>query len=415
MLRAGLTLVSALVLAAPAAAVSLEDAIAAALAAAPEARAAEAGLDAARARLSQARGAALPTASISGTIGTGRLDPRGYFGLQASDVTPRAALATIEQPLFAGGRVNAARAAAVAGQAGAEASLAHTRARLAADVATAYAAILTAGHEVDLRRAQLAQMAEIERQASLRYKAGEAPSTDLSQARARRAEAEAGLAAATGEKAGAIAHFAALTGLEADALQPLPPPPAQPPTREAAIRAALGANPALAVAGRTVDAATAQTRAARADWLPTVGAFAEASMVRDQFFPDYTADQAVVGVRARWALFDGGRQGRIAEADANRRAAEAAREAARRSVQAETTAAYEAMTAARLMAEAGARREAAAAEALRATRLEVKVGMKPQLALLDAEREAIDAAVAAARARGALVAAGWRLKALTGA
>ena len=66
------------------------------------------------------------------------------------------------------------------------------------------------------------------------------------------------------------------------------------------------------------------------------------------------------------------------------------------------------------MAEAGRRREQAADAALRATRLEVQTGMKPQLALLDAEREALDAAVAAARADGALLVAGWRLKALTG-
>ncbi len=408
-------LAAALWLAAPAAAVSLDEAIAAALATAPAALQAEAGLEAADARLRQARGAALPSASVSGSIGTGRLDPKGYFGLTAQDVTPRAAMAAIEQPLFAGGRINAGREAAVAGRAGAQATLALTRATLAAEVANAYAAILTANREVELRRAQLAQMAEIERQAGLRYKAGEAPSTDLSQARARLAETEAGLAAATGERAGAIARFQALTGLDADALQPLPPPPAQPPTRDTAISSALSANPALAMASRSVDAAAAQAKAARADWLPSVGAFAEASMVRDQFFPDYVADQAVVGVRARWTLFDGGRQGRIAEADANRRAAQAAQDGARRTLQAETIAAYEGMTAARLMVDASVRREAAAAEALRATRLEVKVGMKPQLALLDAEREAIDAAVAAARAQGALVAAGWRLKALTGA
>jgi outer membrane protein len=40
--------------------------------------------------------------------------------------------------------------------------------------------------------------------------------------------------------------------------------------------------------------------------------------------------------------------------------------------------------------------------------------MKPQLALLDAEREALDAAVALARAQGELLVAGWQLKALTG-
>ena len=40
--------------------------------------------------------------------------------------------------------------------------------------------------------------------------------------------------------------------------------------------------------------------------------------------------------------------------------------------------------------------------------------MKPQLALLDAEREALDAELALARAEGGLLVAGWQLKALTG-
>jgi outer membrane protein len=51
---------------------------------------------------------------------------------------------------------------------------------------------------------------------------------------------------------------------------------------------------------------------------------------------------------------------------------------------------------------------------LRATQLEAKVGMKPQLALLDAQRDSLEASVSAARARGQLLVAAWRLKALTG-
>ena len=401
-------------LAAPATAATLDEAMAAALAGNPAIAQAEAGIAAARARVAQADGAMLPTATLSGSYGTGRLDPKGYFGLQAADVTPRAAMASLEQPLFAGGRILAGREAAREGRSAAEAQAGFTRARLQVAVADAWAQLAVATREIEMRTRQLDQMREISRQAALRFKAGDAPSTDLSQARAREAEAEAGLEGAKAAREAAAARFTALTGLEPRTDGSIPPPPEGPADRPSAIAAALGGNPALAASAGAARAAQAQARAARADWLPTVGAYAEASAVRDQFFPDYVADQAVVGLRARWTLFDGSRRGRIAEARADANAARAAQDQARRDTEAETIAAYEQLGATRRMVEAATRRQAAAAEALRSTRLEVKTGMKPQLALLDAEREALDAAVALARAQGGLLVAGWQLKALTG-
>ena len=56
----------------------------------------------------------------------------------------------------------------------------------------------------------------------------------------------------------------------------------------------------------------------------------------------------------------------------------------------------------------------AADEALRATRLEVRVGLKPQLAELDAEREAIAAAARLAEAEGRMHVVVRQLRALTG-
>jgi outer membrane protein len=403
-----------LVAAAPAVAATLDEAMAAALAGNPSVVQADAGVAAAKARVAQADGALLPTATLSGSYGTGRLDPKGYFGLQAADVTPRAAMATVEQPLFAGGRILAGRTAAREGRTAAEAQAGHARARVQVAVADAWARLAVSAREVAMRARQLDQMREISRQAALRFKAGDAPSTDLSQARAREAEAEAGLEGAKAGREAAAARFTALTGLAAEADGAIPLPPDGPADRASAVAAALAGNPALAASSGAARAAGAQARAARADWLPTVGAFAEASAVRDQFFPDYVADQAVVGVRARWTLFDGGRQGRIAEAGAAAQAARAAEDQARRDTEAEAIAAFEALGAQRRMVEATARRETAAAEALRSTRLEVKTGMKPQLALLDAEREALDAAVARARAEGGLLVAGWQMKALTG-
>ncbi|MGB5076332.1 MAG: TolC family protein, partial [Sphingorhabdus sp.] len=56
----------------------------------------------------------------------------------------------------------------------------------------------------------------------------------------------------------------------------------------------------------------------------------------------------------------------------------------------------------------------AAEDALASVRQEVRVGMKPQLDLLDAEREAIAAAAALEQARTDRVATAFRLRALVG-
>jgi len=103
------------VLAAPAGAVTLDDAIAAALAHEPSITVADAGRDAAEGRVAQARSAGLPTVALRGSVGYGRLDPQGFFGLGSATVTPVTVQASIEQPLFTGGRVAAASAQARAG------------------------------------------------------------------------------------------------------------------------------------------------------------------------------------------------------------------------------------------------------------------------------------------------------------
>jgi outer membrane protein len=410
-----LALVALLGAAAPTAAraVTLEEALAAARAGNPAAIAAGAERRAADARLAQAEAARLPSASLSGTLGAGRLDPQGYFGLSAQSVVPRAVQAQVEQPLWAGGRIAAGREAARAGVAAAKAGEALAQALLAADVVAAYAGTVAARDELALRRTQLAQMREIERQARLRFRAGEVPSTDVAQAESRRAEAEAGLAAAEGEAEAAAARLTALTGLRPDGSEVLPPAPGVPASQAEALAAALSTWPALAQAEAGVAGARAQLAAARADRHPQLGAFAEASSLRDQFFPDYAADQVVVGVRARWTFFDPGRRARAAEAGARTEVAQAQADGARRALEAEVAAVHARWRAAGRSVEASEARCRAAEEALRAIRLERRVGMKPQLAELDAEREALEAAVARTRAQAALLAAAWRLRILT--
>jgi outer membrane protein len=173
--------------------------------------------------------------------------------------------------------------------------------------------------------------------------------------------------------------------------------------------------PAIAEARAALDAAMAGERGAKAEWLPTVGAFAEAGTVRDQFFPGYRGDLATIGVRARWQIFDGGRvRGQVAEASAGVRAARARLAAARDQIQEAVTAAHIAIETSALVEQAAAEQRASAEEAARNVRDEVKVGQKPRIDLLNAEREATAAGILALKARADRVTAAYRLNALLG-
>jgi outer membrane protein len=289
------------------------------------------------------------------------------------------------------------------------------RAELAAQVAEAFGAVLVAEEQRRLYAALAATTGELARQADLRFRAGEAPRTDASQAGSRHAEARARLAAAEGQVRVARARLSHLVGHDPGELAPLPPPPDVPATLEAAVADAQAASPRLAEAAAAVDAAVAAESGARADRRPTIGAVAEASAVRDQFFPDYRADSLSVALRAQWRLFDGGRaRGRLAEASAAVRGARAQLEAARHDVIEAVTTAYAAFESNTLVEQAAAEQRAAALEAVRNVRAEVKVGQNPQIDHLDAEREATAAGVLLLKAQADRLAAACRLKALTG-
>lgn len=190
---------SALALAGPALAapVTLDEAIAAAETHAPSLAIARADADAAEKRADAARAAGGPTATLTGTIGWGRLDPGGYFGLTATNVTPRAALVGIEQPPYTGGRIAGAREAAKAGEEAAAASVMQRRTALRAEVAQAFDGILASEAALTAATDLVKAIGLAADQARLRFDAGEVPSTDVQQAQARLAAARQRLAGRT--------------------------------------------------------------------------------------------------------------------------------------------------------------------------------------------------------------------------
>lgn len=415
MSRWGLTAALAASIASPAAAATLEDAIALAVAHEPGLQRAQADTDAAHARVQEARASRLPSLTASGQAGAGHMDYGQFFGFGAQNISPSAARLTLQQPLFAGGALNAAVAQAAAGQTAAQQQLVKARLDLEARVADAYGKVLVAEEAFLLNSRQVEATSELARQAGLKFNSGESPRTDLAQAEARAAEAKAGLAQAQADLAQAGAHYRALTGEEPGQLAPFGPPPAVPASVEQALTIAHSNSPVLGSARAGAKAADAGERKARGGLLPEVAIVAELSSQRDQFLPGYHADGYTVGVQARWTLFSSGLQSaKVAEARAQRRAAEASLAEATYAVDESVVSLWNQVQAADRMTEAAAQQVEAAQAAETSLGYEVKVSAKPMIDLLNAQRETLAARTALARAKAAQVVTRYQLLSVLG-
>lgn len=410
-----LAALSCVVSASAASAQDLAATIADALANVPALAEADAGEAAAKARVDQARAEKNPLLRLEGSAGIGRIDNRGFFGITADNVSPLALQAAVEMPLYTGGRTSSAINQARRGAEMARFAAQSTRLQTIILAVSTYADVLIA-RKLEARYQTLVNaLTETERQAGLRYRAGEIPRSDLALATARRAEADAGLAQAQGRRTSSEAAYLRLTRRPAGDLAPLTELPRVPPTLDQALGMARQSNPALQQARAGVELSRAGVRAARAEGMPTVGVFAEAAHVRDQFFPGYKADSVAVGLRGRWSLWSGGRvAAKERAASADLMGSQARLRQADQALEGMVIDAWQGLVTATRLTRASALRRDAAAESLRGTRLEAQVGAKPTLAVLDAEREAIEAEAASLQAEAAQIVAAWQLNALTG-
>lgn len=390
---------------------SLDDATAAALANSPVLSAADARVDGADARLTQARSARYPQITARGQYAEAETD----FGGGRQDINPRSGMVSAEQLLFAGGRVWASVRQARAGRDASEAERDGMRAALIADVAEAYLGLTTSRRALALRTSTLASLTTLADQSQARFDAGEIARSELAQALARRAGAQAALAQARADEASAVARFRRVIGVEPGVLAPVDAAPETPPTREDAIARAQRANAQLIALREAETAASAGIWRAASQHAPTVSLSVEASSVRDEFLPGYRADGTAFIARASIPLFTGGRiSGEVREARAVLDEARAVRLAAERGVTDDVTSAFENNQAAR-EAEAAARLQVEASRtALQSMRDEASVGQRPTIDVLDAERDLLQAELDLDHARATLVVSAYRLRALAG-
>ncbi len=384
---------SALLLASPASAETLGDAIAAAYESNPELAAAHARQDSLAESPEQARALARPTMSVGGDAG---YDSQGY-GRSAS------LTASADLPIWTGGRVSSAvRAANDDVAAGAE-GLRDAEAAILQRVVGAYAALLYNQQAVEVARVGIERLDNQVAEARSRYDLGQATRTDVAQLEAQRSTVVANLADAEGALATAAASYRAVVGRDAGALaSEVVPPTDLPASNEEARRAAAVANPLLLQQQRVVEASAARIDQARAEGAPSLdlgGAYGRGGRLTNGNVQNFEAAGSV-GMTLRVPLLTGGLvSSRIRQAEADNRAERFQADAAEREAVRAADSAWATLKAAQGRLQANVEGLAAADVALKGVRTEYGFGLRSTIDILVADQSFRGAQLAVALAK----------------
>lgn len=324
-----------------------------------------------------------PLSALGGAIGL----PPGALP-QAYRIQDRqfanAALQAV-QPLYAGGRIEAGRAAAHAAVAASAATVEASESERLLLLAQRFLNALLAREMLTLREHSLLALEQHERNALLLEQRGII-------ARAERLRASVALAEAKDERARARERLQ-LAGLALAALldSPHPVEPAgripdlpETPQREQLQRQALSLNPALAAARHRRAQAEAAVEAVRGETRPSLGVFAR----RELYTRDLTLLEPrwAIGLKLNWSLYSGGQQrARLEAAKARADEIDARLRASERELLLGIDQALEQLAAARSRHAALAETRVLAEESRRAQQRAFEEGLATSLELIDAE------------------------------
>lgn len=333
-------------------------------------------------------------------------------------------------PIYSGGAVkNAVRAAEERVKAG-QASLRGTQSALFSQVVAAYMDVIRNEAIVGLAANQVDVLTTNLQATSDRFEIGDLTRTDVAQSEARLAIAQSDLRAAQANLIAAREDYIALVGEAPTDLQPPPPLPGLPDNPEEAVDVALENNPDLIAARERADAAGYDIEVAGAGRLPRVSLFTGytydnylgtlgGAIVDDPSIPaedvSQTASGAQAGVSITIPIFQGGRPAAL-QRQAQARASAALEEiiAAERDVIAQVRAAYSSWQASLSIIESSQAAVAAAELSLEGVRAENSIGNRTILDVLNAEQELLNAQVELVTARRNAYVAGFSLLAAMG-
>ena len=314
---------SALV-AAPASALTLKEAVDEALRSNPEILKSAENREAVEFELRQARGLYLPTLDLEASAGVRRLDSPGRrrLGTESDSLNGTDVGLTFTQTLFDGG----ARRAEVERQAarvdGASFRVAERSEAIALAVSQEYFEILLQAEIVAIARKNSNVLAQIVNDISSGVSGGTLTTADRTQGRERLLSAKARLKEAEEDLAQAQIRFLRLVGVSLGKMK-YPPSisKALPRSAAEAIDIARRQSPRIAAARADVDASDALARGAKAAYLPVITFEANARVGHDIDGSDGRTSDMEAQVVARWNLYRGGRDQAV-EQERIRRAGE---------------------------------------------------------------------------------------------
>jgi len=262
----------------------------------PQLAAARAGLRATDETVAQANAKWRPTISATGTYAYNEYKISGANGVKTI-THPLQAQVGFQQELFRGGRTYAEIGKAKANVRAARADLTATEQTVLLAAATAYMDVVRDIAIVNLRRHNVDVLRRQRDQTALEFKAGSVTRTDVAQAEARLAGAQAALTAAEGQLAISRASFSRVIGRPAETLEDRPATPnLVPGTEEVAETAAAKGNPALVQAQEYERAASYAVDDAIGAMLPEVNLQGGYSYSQQSYASALGAGQVTQGI-----------------------------------------------------------------------------------------------------------------------
>lgn len=367
-----------------------------------------------------ARAAGLPSIQANGGYAENVLNSSNSFASPARQVQ---ASTNLVVPLYNGGGVRGSvRAAETRVEAG-QAQLRDTEAVLFTNVVAAYEDVIRDEAIVGLNQ-QNVRVLEINLRASRdRFQVGDLTRTDVAQSEARLSIARAQLQSAEARLIASRETYVAIVGSPPGVLEEPPPLPNLPDTPDVAVSQALAQNPALIAAARNRDATRYDIDVARAQRLPQVSATAGGNYNNylgslgsgTSTLVGQSGTAGTLGLSLSLPLFQGGRPAaQVRQAEARRSQAIELVTETERGVIAQARSSFAIYRSSREVILSSEQAVNANKLSLEGVRAENSVGTRTILDILNAEQELLNSQVTLVTARRDAYVAGFSLLAAMG-
>ena len=409
-LRLAGAVASALAVASPAAAETLESALSRAYQANPALNAARANLRATDEDVNRFQAGYRPNAAISadigvqtfqGRLGGGALGGGSSGGAVTLNTRPGGAGLTVNQNIFDGfqtdNRVRSAESTVLSTREG----LRQTEMNTLFNAAQAYMNVLSDTATLELQRNNVEVLEEQLRQTRDRFNVGEVTRTDVAQAEARLAGARSQVSAAEAALRASIGIFRQIIGVEPRQLAPGRPLDRYvPASLDQAILIGLKEHPQILASLHAVDVAELQVKVAEGALYPQAQVTGAVQQRYDQQFPGDNGVTASIVGRVNIPLYQGGGEyAAIRQAKENVGRARLIADQDRDTIRASIVRTWGNLEASKAQVIASQAQVQANEVALNGVREEARVGQRTTLDVLNAQQELLSARVALIRAQ----------------